>query len=755
MLRMMKYALIALCLGTASTLMAQAPRPSVEIVLNPPTAQKGQTITADVYVRGAVNIAGTDIGMTVDPACLRIVERQPGEFLPTEAEAGGFSAFSEQHDHDTRLAASLLQRSYIANGDGIFFRTTLEVLCESGVAPLNVSFAELTGIEDLEAENAKFVTYTLADDTVEVIDAQLAISPVNGVFYGISPISNAILTITRPTFKWQAVPNTTAYTLQIDDDTDFNADWVVNQAVSTTTYTLPIVLPYGVYYWRVLPGSEAQPGALYRRLVISPPPLPAPLLVAPVHLAITGDTTPTLSWQAVASATAYEIEVDNHSTFATIPELSEQTSTVSIISGTLPGGVYYWRVRTLNSYGTPGVWSLTRRFTIDTVPPAIPAPLVPLDNATVAIKPAWRWSAVSTAMLYQLAVSHDPTCDEAESHTIKATLVPTYTAATPLVQGDYYWCVRAFDAVGNASPWSPPRRLTADLLLSPPPDGVLISLLPTLPVRLTWQALSGITSYTVQIDDEATFTDARTLIVQNATTVTVANPELSYGNYLWRVFPTGQTIAQPVVRRFSFTSAAALLPAPVLTAPAALARFNHTTPTVQWQPVNSAAGYQLQWSTSATFLANVTTLPVNNTSHTFASLAAGNGIIYYWRVRTLNSYGAPGAWSRTLNFTIDTVPPAIPTLLVPLDNARLMTGTRNIAFTWQPVSLAVRYELQIATDANFTVLVTTSLATTTTFSLPNSLALPNGIYYWRVRATDQVGNSSDYSVGRKMLVNLP
>jgi hypothetical protein len=181
MLRMLKYALIALCLGTASTLMAQAPRPSVEIVLNPPTAQKGQTITADVYVRGAVNIAGTDIGVTVDPACLRIVERQPGEFLPTEAEAGGFSAFSEQHDHDTRLAASLLQRSHIANGDGIFFRTTLEVLCESGVAPLNVSFAELTGIEDLEAENAKFVTYTLADDTVEAINAQLSVGPAGSV----------------------------------------------------------------------------------------------------------------------------------------------------------------------------------------------------------------------------------------------------------------------------------------------------------------------------------------------------------------------------------------------------------------------------------------------------------------------------------------------------------------------------------------------------------------------------------------------
>lgn len=181
MSRILKYALIVLCLTTVGTALAQAPNPTVEIVLNPPIAQMGQTIIAEIYVRGAVNIAGTDVGITVDPTCLRIVERQTGEFLPTEAEQGGFSAFSELHDHDTRLAASLLQRSHIANGEGVFFRATLEITCESGIAPLNVSFAELTAIEDLQAENAKFITYTLADSTVETINAQLAIGPAGSV----------------------------------------------------------------------------------------------------------------------------------------------------------------------------------------------------------------------------------------------------------------------------------------------------------------------------------------------------------------------------------------------------------------------------------------------------------------------------------------------------------------------------------------------------------------------------------------------
>lgn len=178
---MWKFALILFFLGSVGVSLAQGGNPTVEIVLSQPTAQMGQTVTAEVYVRGAVNIAGTDVGITVDPTCLRIVDRQTGEFLPIEAEQGGFSAFSELHDHDTRLAASLLKRSRIANGDGVFFRVTLQVICESGTAPLNVVFAELTGIEDLTVENANFLVYKLDTSNVNVINTQLAIGPLGSV----------------------------------------------------------------------------------------------------------------------------------------------------------------------------------------------------------------------------------------------------------------------------------------------------------------------------------------------------------------------------------------------------------------------------------------------------------------------------------------------------------------------------------------------------------------------------------------------
>jgi hypothetical protein len=195
----LKFVIFAVWLAVTASVMAQ-PNPTVEIVLSQPTAQMGQTIIAEVYVRNAVNIAGADVGITVDEECLRITDRQTGEFLPTESEQGGFSAFSELNEHDTRLAASLIQRSHIANGDAVFFRATMEVTCERSTAPLNVSFVELTGIEDLEAENATFLVYTLDEGNVDTINAQLAIGPAGQV----TPI--ATVTSEAPAVDTSATP---------------------------------------------------------------------------------------------------------------------------------------------------------------------------------------------------------------------------------------------------------------------------------------------------------------------------------------------------------------------------------------------------------------------------------------------------------------------------------------------------------------------------------------------------------------------
>lgn len=170
----LKYSVLLVFFFITNQVFAQS-NPTVEIVLSQPTAQQGETVTASIYVRNAVNMGGADIGITVDERCLKITERQPGDFLPTAAADGGFAPFAELTDHATRLAAAVTDRTKVANGEGVFFTVSLEVTCADGIAPLTVSFAELSAYVDPSAQDVQLIPYTMGANSVVTINTELSI----------------------------------------------------------------------------------------------------------------------------------------------------------------------------------------------------------------------------------------------------------------------------------------------------------------------------------------------------------------------------------------------------------------------------------------------------------------------------------------------------------------------------------------------------------------------------------------------------
>ncbi len=68
----------------------------------------------------------------------------------------------------------------------------------------------------------------------------------------LSPTANALLQNDTLTLQWQGTEATTSYTLQVDRTSSFAAP-VVQTAVPATTYTHPVPLPAGSYFWRVRP----------------------------------------------------------------------------------------------------------------------------------------------------------------------------------------------------------------------------------------------------------------------------------------------------------------------------------------------------------------------------------------------------------------------------------------------------------------------------------------------------------------------
>ena len=75
-------------------------------------------------------------------------------------------------------------------------------------------------------------------------------------------------------------------------------------------------------------------------------------------------TNITFDWSDVSGAVSYNIQIDDSNSFPT-PFIVDQTINASqFSSSTLPIKTMWWRVRAINSSGTPGAWSAVRRFEV-------------------------------------------------------------------------------------------------------------------------------------------------------------------------------------------------------------------------------------------------------------------------------------------------------------------------------------------------------------------------------------------------------
>ena len=117
-----------------------------------------------------------------------------------------------------------------------------------------------------------------------------------------------------------------------------------------------------------------------------------------------------------------------------------------------------------------------------------------------------------------------------------------------------------------------------------------------------------------------------------------------------------------------------------------------------------------------------------------------------------------GTNTRTFNLVVESVPPAVPALLLP------DTGTkagRPVRFDWKEVTDAsgVSYNLQVTSDDKFekVVLEKNGIAMSE-YTLTDNETLPSVVkhapYYWRVQAADNAGNLSAWSADSSFYLGL-
>jgi len=399
---------------------------------------------------------------------------------------------------------------------------------------------------------------------------------------------------------------------------------------------------------------------------------------------------------------------------------------------------------------------------VDNTPPAAAPTLVsPTDTAIVTTAtPTFTWNLVTGAATYTFQRASDSGFTLNPVSATITTPTVTYTLPSPgIPNSTYYWRVRAVDAAGNLGAWSTPvwsvivnvALLAGPTLVSPTDTAIVTTATPT----FTWNLVTGAATYTFQRASDAAFTTPVSATITAPTvTYTLPSPGIPNSTYYWRVRAVD---AAGNLGAWS-TPVWSVIVAAGASAPTLVSPTNggivSSTPTFTWSDVAGAATYTFQRAGDVGFNVDVVpaTITAPTVTYTIPSPGIANGT-YYWRVRAVNALGQEGAWSVVWSVIVLPSPLSAPTLSLPTNGDTVTTSTPT--FTWQTVTSAASYTFQRASDSGFTLnpVSATITAPTVTYTIP-SAGIANGIYYWRVRGVDALGQLGPWSVVWAVTVNV-
>jgi transposase-like protein len=557
----------------------------------------------------------------------------------------------------------------------------------------------------------------------------------------VSPADSATGIATNPVLNWNASAGATTYTVQISTSSSFSS-FVANQSgVAGTTYNAGGLSNSTQYFWRVS-ASNAGGGSAFstaRSFITAPVPPAAPSLVSPADSATGVSVSPTLSWNASATATSYTIQIATTSSFSSfVVNQSGVTNTTYGASGLSNSTQYFWRISATNAGGTSG-FSATRLFTTTALGPPIPVLATPANADTgIAVSPTLSWNPSAGATSYTLQVS--PVSNFSTILFSQSGITATSAAVGPLGTSTvYYWRVSATNGSGTSA-YSAASSFTTVLqppaipaLASPANGSTNLSLNQT----VVWRPSLGATSYSLQIAFDSLFTSLLIYLPSYADTQYVPVGLVNSGKYYWRVRASNAGGISAYSSAFSFTTIIAAPPTGNIVSPVNGTTGLSLSPTLVWHALARAATYNVQVSTDfafGSFAINQT--GIVDTSYVASGLLANTN--YYWRVSGTNS-GGTGFWSSGYNFVTGSGVPSAPSLSSPANGATGVAASPTLS--WSASTGATSYTLQVSTAADFSALVVNQGGITSTSSSIGPLS-SNALYYWRVSAANAAGTSA-------------
>lgn len=393
-------------------------------------------------------------------------------------------------------------------------------------------------------------------------------------------------------------------------------------------------------------------------------------------------------------------------------------------------------------------------------------------TGTANIPVTFNWGAATNADSYYLRIDNlqngwvpcETTGSNPGDYCLGGIISRTATINLP-VASNFTWWVSAFNTCGQG-PYTPQSAFSScnnppATCSTPVVTGSAVCSGGQVDLSYSWPAVSGASTYRVQISANSGFTS----FISNTTTAATSFslPNQASGTYYARVRVETSTASCTAPSAWSATTTltkACATPtpspspppgacvAPVLSGSGVCSGgtidFNYS-----WTAVSGATNYRWQFSDDpgfATFITNTTT---SATSTTELNQPSGT---YYARVRVNTSDAScvsPSAWSNTVTITKSclSTPSPSPTpspTPVPgqctapvLSGSGLCTGGQlDLNYSWSAVANTLLYRWQFSSDPAFNTFIINTTTSGTSRSEPNNVP---GTYYGRVRVQTTSG----------------
>lgn len=535
----------------------------------------------------------------------------------------------------------------------------------------------------------------------------------------LSPANNSTdHPIEAVTLTWVPALDATAYVLQVSTSPDFSTI-LVQIDTTGTSYQLTNLQYLTDYYWRVKGYNSQNESQFTSPWKFTTRPAIYPIvLVAPANNAQNQPKQVTFSWNSDVDATQYQIQIATDENFTNIV----YTNTTNSLSETVELDYeteYWWRVRGLNTNYT-GLWSEVRKLKVR--PAIYPVVLLsPANNATdLNINVTFTWQNNVDATGYILEIYSDSLITKIGEFNTTNTNYLYYGLD---FNQSYWWRVKGYNNQYQSA-WSEIRKFTT---ATGPTPLITIG--------------TGTSGQSYPLDRYYNMSASEAIYLASEIGMPITITSIAYN----KVGGADLNPIGPVSIFMKHTNDNSF----------ATGTYDSTTYTRVYHgafPNNLATGWHSVNLTTPFAYNGTSNLAVLVVKHYQAWIS--NYPTYAYTTITPNRHRAarddnnmPTSLTASsslpnVRFGFSVNPLNIPTLTSPADNATDVIA--NVNFSWQTVTDATHYRIQIATDQYFLNIVKNEVVTS------NSATFQLGFtttYYWRVRAINSF-NVSDWSETR-------